>query len=108
VPTDESDTAVFSEARGFSMAELLELSGLSADDLQELIDYGALSPVQPEATPWVFSSQCLVTVRTASRLRRGFELEPHGLALAVSLLGRIRELETELNNLRARLPQNIR
>jgi hypothetical protein len=34
-----------------------------------------------------------------------FDLEPHGVALIVSLLDRIHALEAELGSLRAQLPQ---
>jgi hypothetical protein len=44
-------------------------------------------------------------VRTARRLREDLELEPQALALALTLVERIRELETELCLLRAQLPR---
>jgi len=108
MPTDAGESPWLSETREWSISELLELSGLSAGELQELIDYGALTPLHGEAASCVFSSHALLTVRTASRLRQGFELEPHGVALAVALLGRIRDLETQLDQVRARLPQSFR
>jgi chaperone modulatory protein CbpM len=97
-----------SETHEFSFSELVELSGLAANELQELIDIGVLTPLRSEATAGVFASQCLLTVRTAARLRQGFDLEPHGLAVAVALLGRIRDLETQLEQLGARLPRSFR
>jgi len=42
--------------------------------------------------------------RTARRLRDDFDLDAAGLAVAVNLLGRIRELELELQALSARHP----
>jgi chaperone modulatory protein CbpM len=108
MPTETDESTWLSAARELSMGELLELSGLSAQELQELIDYGALTPLHGAATPLVFASHCLLTVRTASRLRQGFDLEPHGLALAVTLLGRIRDLEVQLEQVRARLPRSFR
>jgi chaperone modulatory protein CbpM len=91
--------------QAFSMTELVELSGLSEAEVRELVDYGAIAPVDPDAPQWAFTGECLVTVRTASRLRSSFELEPHGVALVISLLDRIRELETELGSLRTRGPR---
>jgi chaperone modulatory protein CbpM len=44
-------------------------------------------------------------VRTARRLRQDLELDPHGVALLLPLLERIRALEDELRDLRARLPR---
>ena len=108
MPADTGDSTWLSESHEWSISELLELSGLSAGELQELIDCGALTPLHGEAASCVFASHSLVTVRTASRLRQGFELEPQGLAVAVALLGRIRDLEAELDQLRARLPGSFR
>ena len=80
----------------FSLAELAELAGLSEAELRELVDYGAIAPVDPGASQWMFTATCLTTVRAAGRLRASFELEPHGVALVVSLLDRIRDLEAQL------------
>ncbi len=38
------------------------------------------------------------------RLGRDLELEPHGVALMIELLDRIRELEAQVRDLHARLP----
>jgi len=88
----------------FSLAELVELSGLSEPDLHELVDYGAITPMNPDSPQWAFKGECLVTVRTACRLRASFDLEPHGVALVVSLLDRIHDLEAQLTRLRAQMP----
>lgn len=90
----------------FSLAELAEISGLPESELRELVDYGAVTPVDPDASPWVFSGKCLLTVRTACRLRAGFDLEPDGMALMVTLLERIQELEARVRELRAQLPEH--
>ncbi len=96
------------EEHAFSLMEIAELSGLPEAELRELVDYGAITPVDPETSPWVFSGQCLLTVRTACRLRASFDLEPHGVALTVSLLERIHDLEEQLCSLRAQLPGHLR
>jgi len=87
-----------------SLEELCELSGLSEAELRELVDCGALAPTDPHARRWTFSADRLVVARSAFRLRRDFDLDPHGVALAVTLLERVRDLEAELRDLRARLP----
>ncbi|WP_369125181.1 chaperone modulator CbpM, partial [Cryobacterium sp. RTS3] len=45
------------------------------------------------------------SARTARRLRDDFELDGHGLAVALNLLRRIRELEAQLTHAQAKLPQ---
>ncbi len=90
-----------------TLAELAELSGLSEAELRELVEVDALMPVDPGAHPWVFRAECITTARTAVRLRNDFELDAPSLALALNLLDRIRNLETELRDLRAQLPHRM-
>jgi hypothetical protein len=101
----EQDGVWVTASQQYSLAELVALSGLSEGELRELVEYGALRPANPEAASWIFSGQCLLSVRAAHRIRASFELEPHGLALVVSLLERIRELETRLGQLHAQQPR---
>lgn len=105
---EHTDAMWLTEDNEFSLAELAELSGLSEAELSELVDYGAVTPIDPDSSPWVFNGKCLLTVRTACRLRISFDLEPHGVALIVSLLDRIHDLEAQLSSLRAQLPRHAR
>jgi chaperone modulatory protein CbpM len=91
-----------------SLLKLVELSGLSEAELRELVDIGAMVPVDPSATPWTFRADCIATARTACRLRADFELDAQGLAVALRLLDRIRDLEAQLCDLRAQLPRRMR
>ena len=96
------------EDHEFSLAELADISGLSEAELRELVDYGAIKPVNPDSPQWVFQGRCLVTVRAACRLRVSFDLEPQEVALVISLLDRIQDLEAQLASLRAQLPHRVR
>lgn len=87
-----------------SLADLSALSGLTEADLLELVDYGIFAPIDPNAAEQTFHADCLVVARTACRLRRDFDLDTQGLALALTLLERIHELEAQLSDLRARVP----
>ncbi len=89
------------DAHQVSIHELIEHSGLNTDDIYELVDSGVLHPINVADTPWTFSAACVVTVRRATRLRNELELDPHALALALSLMDQIRALESELSILRA-------
>lgn len=80
---------------------LAQLSGLDQRELRELVELGALTPADPLEVPWSFSADCIVTVRTARRLRTDLELDSHALALALSLLEQIRALQAEVATLRA-------
>ena len=92
------------EQREMTLAELAELSGLSEAELHELEDCGAIAPIDPDAGTQTFSAHYLVLARTACRLRDDFELDTQGLAVALALLDRVRALEAELRDLRARRP----
>lgn len=88
----------------FSLEELCELSGLTEAELRELVDHGVLAPIEPRARAWTFRADRLVVARSARRLRKDLDLDPHGVALVVALLERVRDLEAELRDLRAKLP----
>lgn len=86
-----------------TLRELVELSGLGESMLRELVDYGALRPVDFGASTWHFDSRLLVLARRAGRLQRDFELDAHALALVLRFAERVEALEAELRAMRARL-----
>ena len=105
----ELTEAVWLEERGVvTLTELAESSGLSEPELEDLVALGALEPVDPEAQQWNFAARCIVAARAACPLRNDFELDVQGLALVMSLLDRVEELEAELTRLHARAPRNPR
>lgn len=96
------------EQHEVSLDELVELSGLSLQELQLLVESGALVPnlVPNSLVPnnlasdtWHFSSHCIVSIRTLSRLKQDFELEQNALGLMLVFLERIRTLEFKLREL---------
>ena len=107
--THDHDEAMWlhTQAR-FSIVELVESSGLPEPVLRELVEYGALSPAEPEAQQWVFGGDCVVRVRTAARLRNDLELETPALALVLSLLDEIDRLGGEVRRLGAQLSSPLR
>lgn len=84
-----------------SFDHLVQVSGLAPDTLLDLIDAGVLEPSNQDPANYFFHVDCIIVARTARRLRDDFELDPQGLALAVSLMRRIDALEAELRRLRA-------
>ena len=102
----ELTEAVWLDERGVvTLVELAECSGLSESELRDLVDLGALHPVDPDAGEPSFAARCISAARTARRLRNVFELDSQGLALVLSLLERVQELENALQRLNARLPR---
>ena len=102
----ELTEAVWLDDRGsITLIELAQCSGFTEAELLELVELGALEPLDRQAAEWNFGARCIVSARAASRLRRDFELDAHGLALVLSLLDRVEELESALQRLNARLPR---
>jgi len=83
--------------------QLVSASGMPEFEVRELVRYGALIPRDPDAPVWTFEARWLVVVRTASRLRRDFELDTHGVSVVLGYVERIDALESELRRLRAQL-----
>jgi chaperone modulatory protein CbpM len=103
---NEQDGAVWLHAeRRVTIVELAECCGLPEEVLRELIDYGALSPADPEAAELAFNARCVATVRAAARLSNDLELETRALALVISFLERIDDLEARVRELTAKLPR---
>ena len=93
------------EHRVVSLAELVEVSGLSRDELIELVQGGAIPVRDVQGANYVFSAGVISVARTACRLRNDFELDTRGLSVALRLLERVHELEAEVANLRVQLPR---
>ena len=96
------DVLWLDRALRISLADLTTLSGVSAMEVHELVELGALAPINHNDLPWAFHADCVVTLRKASRLREDLELDAHAVALALTLMEQIRRLEGELAQLRAR------
>lgn len=102
--TLEAEVFWLDEHRVVSLTELVQVSGLREAELLELVHSGAL-PARPDgAGEYLFSARVLSLARTACRLRDDLELDTSGLAVALRLLQRVRDLEGEVARLRAQLP----
>lgn len=92
------------EQAEISIEDLAQASGMPAAILRELVDYGALTPVNATAPEWRFTVECVVAVRTVSRLREDFDLDANALSVALNLVERIHSLEAELRGVRSQIP----
>jgi chaperone modulatory protein CbpM len=103
--TEPAESAWLNEEGRVSLDELAALSGLTDSALRELVEYGVLHPVDAAEAQWTFSARWVVVARTACRLRNDFELDLNALALTLSFLDRIRDLEAQLRSVHAQLPR---
>jgi chaperone modulatory protein CbpM len=102
---EQAESAWLGEEGRVSLEELAALSGLTDAALRELVGYGVLQPLDTHETQWIFSAHWVVVARKACRLRDDFELDLNALALTLSFLDRIRDLESQLRSARAQAPQ---
>lgn len=101
----EADVLWLDEHRVISLHELIEMSGLRETELLELVQSGAIPALGEVDAGYRFSARAVTVARTACRLRDDFELDTRGLAVALRLLERVRDLEEEIGRLRAELPR---
>lgn len=101
--TPSAEQAGQGEIRVCHIEYLAEVSGLSTDEIEDLVTIGLIPPADEAVQPPAFALCCVLTVKTARRLRDDFQLDRHGVALALTLVQRIRELQAELKALQARL-----
>jgi chaperone modulatory protein CbpM len=104
----ELTEVIWLEQQVLSLPELAEMSRLPPSVLEELLDSGAITPIEPTAGEPRFGAPALRAARLANRLRADFELETHALAVVLGLLDRVEDLQAQLLALQARQPQSIR
>lgn len=97
------DAVCIDEVTEITWTQLVSACGLPEGEVRELVRYGALVPRDPAAPQWTFAGRWLLVARTASRLRRDFDLDPHGVSVVLGYVERIERLEAELRAMRARL-----
>jgi chaperone modulatory protein CbpM len=99
----QSSTIIKAEITWLSLGEFTQVSGLSQDQVRELVELGVLSPSGASAAEWVFNPHAMTLARRLRRLQEDLDikLDLHALALGFSLLERISELECQLSRERA-------
>lgn len=93
---DDSDTV--------TLVELSRSSGMTVADVDELVEYGALLPLEAAPHERVFSAQCITQLRTAGKLRLDFDLDLFAVAMILGYINRIEALERQVRALEAHRP----
>ncbi len=96
----QSEWIILDEHDVCSAQFLIEVSGLSNEEIDELIDNEVIVPVDGSSRSLSFPWFCIATAHRARRLRDDFELDSHGMVLALKLLCRIDALQHELDSAR--------
>ena len=98
------DVAWLDAREAVTLAELAQICALSVDELDELMEYGALAPMQDVRTERLFSAECVMPLRTAGKLRQDFDLDLFTVGLLLGYLNRIEAMERQIRSLQARQP----
>lgn len=115
MPTQQLEWIWLDARETLDAADLAHASGMSVEEIEELVDYGALAPMEADradrasraAPARIFSAACVTPLRTAGRLRRDFDLDLFAMAMLMDYLGRIDTLEQQVRALQARLPSGL-
>ena len=93
-----------------TISELSRCCGMSTSELDELVDYKALLPLPPEPSQSplmferLFSAEWVTPLREVGKMRQDYDLDLFTVAMLLSHLNRIEELEKKVRNLQAHLP----
>lgn len=94
--------------RSIGQVELEHTCGLTAAEIDELVEYGALVPqLDPEQAPRKFNAEYLGPLVQAARLRHHYDLDLFVVGLVLGYLTRIQRLEEHMRALHARLPHSL-
>ena len=89
-------------AEPLEVIELARQTGLTSAELADLLDYGALTPVNPTDQTLLFPLHCVPALRRAASLRQTYDLDLFAMVLLLDQLRRIESLEQQLQALQAR------
>ena len=93
-----------------TISELSRCCGMSALELDELVDYKALPPLPPAPSQSplmferLFSAEWVTPLREVGKMRHDYDLDLFTVAMLLSHLNRIEVLEKKVRNLQAHLP----
>ncbi|MDB5945248.1 MAG: hypothetical protein JWQ33_274 [Ramlibacter sp.] len=102
--TERAELAWLDARETITVTELSRVSSLSPDELDELVEYGALVPLAVVPQEPLFSAEWVIPLRAAGRLRRDFDLDLFAVAILLDYLHRISDLESRLRSLEALVP----
>jgi len=96
------------DASRITLETLAQLCAMKVYELEELMDYNALQPVSCDVSELLFFSRWISPLRTVAKLRIDFDLDMFTVAIVLSHIQRISQLEQQVAWLEARLPESFR
>jgi chaperone modulatory protein CbpM len=89
------------ERESVGLTELSRVCGMSAQELDELVEYGALAPIVSDQPERLFNAACVMPLRTAGKMRTDYDLDLFTVVLLLDSLTRISTLERRVKALEA-------
>ncbi len=83
-----------------TFADLCDACAMSAAEVDELMEYGALQALQPASQVLVFDAEYVAPLREAGKLRRDYDLDLFMVVILMDFLKRIASLEQQLHSSR--------
>lgn len=102
--TERAELAWLDARETITVTELSRVCALSAEELGELVEYGALVPLTVVPQEPSFSAEWVMPLRAAGKLRRDYDLDLFAVAILLDYLHRIEDLESRLRSLQALAP----
>ncbi|CBG87837.1 chaperone modulator CbpM [Citrobacter rodentium] len=91
----------------FTVTEFCLHTGVTEEELNELVGLGVVEPYDDAASGWQFDDRAAAVVQRALRLHQELALDWPGIAVALTLLEDNRRLRQENRLLRQRLSRFI-
>ncbi|EHK0943549.1 chaperone modulator CbpM [Citrobacter farmeri] len=91
----------------FTVTEFCLRTGVTEEDLNEIVGLGVIEPYAEKANSWQFDDHAATVVQRALRLREELALDWPGIAVALTLLEENAHLRQENRLLRQRLARFI-
>lgn len=103
--TQANDWLSLDQRAAVSLSDLSRASGLTAQEVAELVEYGAIAPLASGQAEPHFSAECVVPLRAAVKLRVAYDLELFTVVLLMDGLQRIDVLSHRVRTLEGMLPR---
>ncbi|HCH51723.1 MAG TPA: chaperone modulator CbpM [Proteus sp.] len=99
--TTQSTTAVF------TVTEFCFHTGVSKNELNEIVNLGVIEPLERETQEWFFDDNAVTVMHRALKLHKELALDWHGIAIALTLLEENDQLKQDNKYLRQQLMRFI-
>lgn len=87
----------------FTVTEFCQSTGITYDELIEVVGLGLIVPHHRTDTVWLFDRHALGSLRRAQRLQHELDLDWSGIAMTLTLLDKVDRLKRENDQLRRQL-----